>query len=217
MYILSFQEDPKAPILQKKWCPNYDKLRQLFAPNTATDSLKISSNTPAPNSDEKRALEEELANETRRAQLDNDDYYNPNIEGISHDDPHITEQTQHTDKRTIKEPTSKGKKVAKKVDRVNEMTMALQKYTALAREKFSNKKGRSTGSSEHVAQSANGGDPCSLGRALEVLNQYEDLDDDTCVNIVKVLQKKEKMVLFMGMSEHRRGRWMECFAHQPDS
>ena len=139
------------------------------------------------------------------------------MEGISHDDPHVTEQTQHADKRPIKEPTSKGKKVAKKVDRVNEMTMTLQEYTALAREKFSNKKGRSTGSSEHVAQSAGGGDTCSIGRALEVLNQYKVLDDDTCVNIAEVLQKKEKRVLFMGMSEYRRGRWMERFAHQPDS
>ena len=31
MYILSFQGDPKAPTLRKKWCPNYDKLRQFFA------------------------------------------------------------------------------------------------------------------------------------------------------------------------------------------
>ena len=120
------------------------------------------------------------------------------------------------DKHPIEEPTSKGKKVAKKVDRASEMTMALQEYTVLARERFSKKKGRSTGSSEHVAQSAGGGDPCSLGRALEVLNQYEDLDDDTYVNIAEALQKKEKKVLFMGMPEHRR-RWMERHAHQPDN
>ena len=56
------------------------------------------------------------------------------------------------------------------MDRASEMTMALQEYTALARERFSNKKGKSSGSSEHVAQSVGGGDPCSLGRALEVLN-----------------------------------------------
>ena len=120
------------------------------------------------------------------------------------------------DKHPIEEPTSKGKKVAKKVDRASEMTMALQEYTVLARERFSKKKGRSTGSSEHVAQSAGGGDPCSLGRALEVLNQYEDLDDNTYANIAEVLQKKEKSVLFTGMPEHRR-RWMERHAHQPDN
>ena len=170
MYILSFQGDPKAPVLGKKGCPNYDKLRQLFTPNTATDSLQISSNKPAPYSDEKRALEKELANEARHTQLGNDDCNNPNMEGIFHDDPPIIEQTQCADKHPIKEPTSKEKKVAKKVDKASEMTMALQEYTALVRERFSNKKGRSTGSFEHVAQSAGGGDPCSLGRALEVMN-----------------------------------------------
>ena len=34
----------------------------------------------------------------------------------------------------MEEPTTKGKKVAKKNDRANEMTMALQEYTTLARE-----------------------------------------------------------------------------------
>ena len=61
------------------------------------------------------------------------------------------------------------------------------------------------------------GDPCSPGRALKVLNQYEDLDDDTYVNIVEALQKKEKRVLFMGMPEHRRRRWMKCHAQQLDN
>ena len=93
MYILSFQEYPKAPALLKKGCSNYDKLRQLFALNTATSSLQISSNTPVPNSDEEHALEEKLANEARRTQLGNDDCYNPNMEGISQDDPPISKQT----------------------------------------------------------------------------------------------------------------------------
>ena len=51
-----------------------------------------------------------------------------------------------------------------------------------------------------------------------MLNQYEDLDDDTYVNIAEVLQQKEKRVLFMGMPEHRRRkRWMERHAQQPDN
>ena len=86
MYILSFQGDNKAAALRKKGCPNYEKLKQLFALNTATGSLQISSNTPTPDSDEERVLEEKLANEAREAhriQLDDDDYYNPNMEGIT--------------------------------------------------------------------------------------------------------------------------------------
>ena len=54
-----------------------------------------------------------------------DDCYNPNMEGITQDDPLPTEQTQRADKRPIKEPTGKGKKVAKKADRASDMTIAL--------------------------------------------------------------------------------------------
>ena len=64
--ILSFQGNNKAAALRKKGCPDYEKLKQLFALNTATGSLQISSNTPAPDSDEEHVLEEELANEARK-------------------------------------------------------------------------------------------------------------------------------------------------------
>ncbi|KAK9992522.1 hypothetical protein SO802_027507 [Lithocarpus litseifolius] len=63
------------------------------------------------------------------------------------------------------------------------MTIVLQEYTVLARERFNKKTGKSMGSSDRVAQSTSGGDPCSLGRALEVLNLYNDLDDDSYINI----------------------------------
>nr|POE50476.1 hypothetical protein CFP56_58454 [Quercus suber] len=89
------------------------------------------------------------------------------MEGITQDDRLPTEQTQRAEKHPIEEPAGKGMKVAKKIDRASDMTIALQEYTALAREQFKKKKGKSMGSSDHVAQSATGGDPCSLGRALE--------------------------------------------------
>ncbi|KAK9991501.1 hypothetical protein SO802_026486 [Lithocarpus litseifolius] len=149
-------------------CPSYDKLRQLFASNAATSAYQISSNKPAPNSDEESALEEEIANEARHTQLD---------------DPLATEQTQRANKSPIEEPTGKGKKVAKKADRASDITIALQEYTALTKEQFNKRTGKSMGSSDHVAQFTSGGDPCSLGRALKVLNQYNDLDDDTYINI----------------------------------
>ena len=101
------------------------------------------------------------------------------------------------------------------MDRASDMTIALQEYIALARERFNKKTGKSMGSFDHVAQSTSGEIPCSLGRALEVLNQYNDLDDDTYINISEVLQKKERRVVFMGMPEHRRMRWMECYAQGP--
>ena len=140
------------------------------------------------------------------------------MEGITQNDPLEMEQTQCADKRPIEEPTSKGKKVAKKANKASEMTIALQVYTALARERFNKKMGKSMGSFDHVAQFATGGDPCSLGRALEVLNQYNDLDDDTYINISEVLKKKKKRrVVFMGIPEHMRRRWMECYAHNPEN
>ena len=136
MYILSFQADSKANALRKSGCPSYDKLRQLFASNAATGAYQISSNTPALDSDEEHALEEGIANEARRTQLGIDDCYNPDMEGITQDDPLATRQTQRVDKRPIEEPTGKGKKVAKKADRASDMTIALQEYTALAMERF---------------------------------------------------------------------------------
>ena len=50
-----------------------------------------------------------------------------------------------------------------------------------------------------------------------MLNQYTDLDDDTYLNVVEALQKKEKRVLFMGMPEQRRKRFMERYAQPPDN
>ena len=66
--------------------------------------------------------------------------------------------------------SAKGKKVSKKENRVSEMTVALKEYTAMTRERFSGKKGKSSGTSEGFAQLATEGDPCSLGKTIEVLN-----------------------------------------------
>nr|POE64598.1 hypothetical protein CFP56_41022 [Quercus suber] len=62
------------------------------------------------------------------------------MEGIAQDDPLATEQTQHADKCPIEEPIGKWKKIAKKMDKANYMTIALQEYTMLVRERFNKKK-----------------------------------------------------------------------------
>ncbi|KAK7857242.1 hypothetical protein CFP56_019199 [Quercus suber] len=141
-YILSFHANSKANALQKNGCPSYDKLRQLFATKAATGAFQMSSNTPALDSDEERALKEEIANEACRTQLGTNDCYNLDMEGITQDDPLTTEQTQRADKRPIEETTGKGKKVAKKADKASDITIALQKYTALAKERLNKKKGQ---------------------------------------------------------------------------
>ena len=61
------------------------------------------------------------------------------MEGITQDDPLDMEQTQRADKRPIEELTGEAKKVAKKVDKASEITIAFQEYTALAREWFNKK------------------------------------------------------------------------------
>ncbi|XP_023923844.1 uncharacterized protein LOC112035250 [Quercus suber] len=211
---LTKKGDPKVPLLRKKGCPHYDKLRQLFASTTATGALQISSNTPAPDSNEERALKEALANDDHCTQVGHDDYYSPNLDEIPRDESPFNDQTQHPDKRPIQDSSGKGKKPAKKVDRVSEMTTALQEYTAMTRERYSQRKGKAAGSSDHCGQSATIGDPCSLGKAIQLLNQHKDLDDDAYFAVSTALHLKKNRVVFMGMPEHRRKRWMDLVAKQ---
>lgn len=85
----------------------------MFAPSTATGNLQISSYTPALNSDEESALEEELANEDAPTHLD-DDYYSPNLDGIHQtmEDVDTEHKTQRAEKRQMQDTSAKGKKVS---------------------------------------------------------------------------------------------------------
>ncbi|KAK9991338.1 hypothetical protein SO802_026323 [Lithocarpus litseifolius] len=167
--------------------------------------------------DEEHALEDELAADAAPIHL-NDDCYTPNLDSI----PRTTEktngvdQTQATGKRPMQEASAKGKKVAKKVDKVIETTMALKEYTAMIGERFSSNRGKSSGTSEKFSQSATEGDPCSLGKAIDMLNQYEDLGNKAYLKISKALHVKENRVVFMGMLEHRRRAWMEDILNPKD-
>ena len=87
----------------------------------------------------------------------------------------VLDQTQRVGKRLMQDVSAKGKKVYKKVDRVSDMIVALKEYTAMTREGFSNKRSKSSGTSEQFSQSIVGGNPCSLRKAIEVLNQYEEI------------------------------------------
>ena len=115
----------------------------MFVPSIATGNLQISSNILTLNSDEKRALEEELANKCVPTHLDGD-YYNPNLDNIHQtvDNVNSEHQTQRAEKNPMQDASAKGKKVSKKADRVNDMTMALKEYTAMTKERFSGKRGK---------------------------------------------------------------------------
>ena len=189
----------------------------MFAPNTANGRLQISSNTPVLNSNEERVLEDELAIDAAPIHLD-DDCYTPNLDSI----PRTTEktdgvdQTQATGNRPMQETSAKGKKVMKKVDKVSQMIVALKEYTAMTRERFSGNRGKPSGTSEQFAQSATRGDPCFLGKAIDMLNQYEDFGNKAYLKILKALHVRENKVVFMGMLEHKRWAWMEDIFNPED-
>ncbi|KAK9997935.1 hypothetical protein SO802_017538 [Lithocarpus litseifolius] len=161
-----------------------------------------------PSHDEERALEEELAADAAHIHLD-DDYYTPNLDSIPRtaEETDVVDQTQATSKCPKQEASAKGKKVAKKVDKVSEMTVALKEYTAITRERLSGNKGKSTGTSKQFAQSTTRDDPCSLGKAIDMLNQYKDLGNKTYLNISKALHVKENKVVTMAS----RTEWLNAF------
>ena len=92
------------------------------------------------------------------------------------------------------------------------MIVALQEYTA--KERYSQRKGRATGSFKHFGQSTTIGDPCSLEKTIEVLNKHEDLDEDAKFIVFMALHLKENRVVFIGMLEHKRKNWMDIVAKQ---
>ena len=192
-------------------------MKQLFAPNTANGHLQISSNTPVLNSNEERVLEDELAIDAAPIHLD-DDCYTSNLDSI----PRTTEktdgvdQTQAAGNRSMQETSAKGKKVVKKVDKVSQMIVALKEYTAMTRERFSDNRSKSSGTSKQFAQSATRADPCFLGKAIDMLNQYEDFGNKAYLKISKALHVRENKVVFMGMLEHKRRAWMEDILNPED-
>ena len=214
MFPRTLQVNRGAANLRKAGCPDYPSLQHLFAPSTATGNLQISSNTPPLNSDEERALEEELANANASAptHLD-DDCYTPNFESFPEtgEDAEVEEVTHRAGKRPMQDASGKGKgkKASKKSDRVSEMTVALKEYTAMSKDRYSGKLGRSTGISDQFAQSMVAGDPCSLPKAMDVLNSYTDLTNKAYIKMSKVLQQKDNRVVFMCMPEERRKSWIE--------
>ena len=188
----------------------------MFAPSTATGNLQISSNTPPLNNDEERALEEELANANANAHASapthlDDDCYTLNFESFTQtmEDDKVEKVTKRVGKRLMQDTSGKGKKVLKKGDRVSEMDVALKEYTAMMKDRFSGKLGKSISSSDQFTQSAIGGDPCSFGKAMEVLNSYADLSNKAYIKMSKVLQQKDNRAVFMCMPKYKRKSWIK--------
>ena len=136
MFPRTLQANRAAANLRKQGCPDYPSLQQLFSPSTATGNLQISLNTPPLNSDEERALEEELANVVANASapthLDNN-CYTPNFDTFPQtvEDAEVEEVTRRAKKRLVQDVNGKGTKALKKSNRVSEMTTALKEYNAM--------------------------------------------------------------------------------------
>ncbi|KAK9987205.1 hypothetical protein SO802_032156 [Lithocarpus litseifolius] len=132
------------------------------------------------------------------------------------EETNVVNQTQAAGKRPLQEASAKSKKGVKKVNKVSDMTMALKEYTAMTKERFSSKKDKSTGTSKQFGQSATGGDPCSLGKAIDMLNQYKDLGNKAYLKISKAFHVKENRLVFIGMLKHRRRAWMDDIVNLED-
>ncbi|KAK9989942.1 hypothetical protein SO802_030181 [Lithocarpus litseifolius] len=103
------------------------------------------------------------------------------------EDAEVEEVTQQVGKRPVQDAIGKGKKVSKKADKGQRDIRAIRS----------------------IRRRGCRGDPCSLGKAIELLNKYEDLNNKAYVKISKVLQQKDDRVVFMGMPKHRRRTWIE--------
>ena len=107
------------------------------------------------NSDEERALEEELAN--ANADVDasapthlGDDHYTPNFDSFPQtvEDAEVEEVTWRAEKCPVQDASGKGKKVLKKSDKLSELTVTLKDYTSMTKDRFSGKLGKASGLSE---------------------------------------------------------------------
>ena len=183
-----------------------------------TGNLQISLNSPPLNSDEECALEEELANANANDDANasapthlDDDYYNPNFDTFPQTvkDAEVEKVTRRAEKRPVQDVSGKGKKASKKLDSVSEMTVALKEYNTMSERRYSGKLGRASGSFDQFTQFVVGGDPCSLTKAMDVLNTYADLSNKAYIKMSKVLQQKDNRVVFMCMPEHKRKSWIE--------
>nr|POF26915.1 protein alp1-like [Quercus suber] len=188
-----FQKHNRLRGKQCKWSQllNHTGLGWDEATQTVTCTDKISSNTPTLNSDEERALEDELVADVAPIHLD-DDCYTLNLDSIPRtaEETDSVDQTQAVGKRPVQEASAKGKKMVKKSEKVSEMIVALKEYTAMTRVRFSV-----------------GGDPCSLGKAIDMLNQYVDLNNKEYLKISRALHVKENRVVTMAS----RSEWLDAF------
>ena len=128
------------------------------------------------------------------------------------------EHTTHAEKCPMQQKRSKGKKKAKKGDKLSEMTQAIQSFTELPRAKFIAGQAKASGSSstKHVGESAGTDDKVSLEKAIATLHGHKDLDDMTFFKVQKKLYNCKARIFFMTVPDNRKKFWMEFIAKESD-
>ncbi|KAF3945588.1 hypothetical protein CMV_028052 [Castanea mollissima] len=106
------------------------------------------------------------------------------------------EHTTHAEKCPMQQEWSKGKKNAKKGDKLTGQAKA-------------------SGSTKHVGESAGTDDKFSLEKAIATLNGYKDLDDMTFFKVQKNCNRVAR-IFFMTVPDNRKKAWMEFIAKESD-
>ena len=179
-------------------------LRILFNKITATGILQISSNQAAPNSDEERELDKKFRNAGLHADLDDDS------DGSTNNVPRGHEHATRGEKRPMQQEWSKGKKTAKKMDELSEFAQGLRDYTELCRARFQASQAKA--SAKKFSKSVTIDDKFSLEKAMGMLNEYTDLDDDTYFKVLDKLCNLNSRIVFITMADKRKKAWMEFIA-----
>nr|POE44681.1 disease resistance protein adr2 [Quercus suber] len=126
------------------------------------------------------------------------------------------EHTTRAEKCPMQQERSKGKKKAKKGDKLSEMTQAIQSFTELTRVKFIAGQAKASGSTKHVGESAGIDGKFSIEKAIGTLNGHKDLNDMTFFKVQKKLYNCEARIFFMTVPDNRRKDWMEFIAKESD-
>ncbi|KAL4632211.1 hypothetical protein ACB092_04G035600 [Castanea dentata] len=116
----------------------------------------------------------------------------------------------------MQQERSKGKKNAKKGDKLSEMTQAIQSFTELSRAKFIAGQAKASGSTKHTGESGGTDDNFLLEKAIATLNGQKDLDDMTFFKVQKKLHNREARIFFTTAPDNRKKAWMEFIAKDSD-
>ena len=216
---------PKAKEFRRKGCENYIQLETLFNKTTATGVMTFASTQDPTNIDEERELDERFIITGVHVNVDVDVEVDLDI---GEDPEPVQRDVKETplEKRAKSVTSSKSKKSARKGERVNEMTEAINNFARITKKRNESKDARhvakyaaraanTTASSAHPPMKPTPSvDDHGLEKAIELLDTYKDLPPEKFMKILQALYKRTHRVAFLTLSEERRAIWMEFMRNQ---